>query len=222
MLEQESYYPYCAACVQELELFFLRCYQEGIGLGEGDCDYEAPRCGSKFCGKYCKSGFTVYIAVGGKGCFKVGVTKKVNVFYKLLEEGVFGGLNVRLTEDSLGDALELKAFLKKELGAKDYLTMDEKLQIGRSEVDWEGLKDQMEWVTDQLRRERDLVVEAPWDLRSHSFKVPDIEFIRRTPLELQGELIGFWGRIGFFQDATHRFAFDLKSLVGRILENVVG
>lgn len=223
MLEEGRFYPYCDTCLQESGLFFLKCYERGVGLGSGECAFEDPVCNSQFCANYCKSGFSVYLAIIDEKNIKIGVTKEKNIFYKLLEEGVPFGMSFHLQADSIKDALQLKEKSKRKLGWSHYLLFEDKLKICENLVRDNVSNPDLEAISGMAQDEGGIKLDKCWNLMEHAFNIPTkIDYSNRMPLELNGVLTGFWGSIGFFRENGQVLAFDIKSLTGRLLENVVG
>ena len=215
----------CEPCLRELELEFLRCVKEGPGFGKGFCDLRNPECGSEACAAYCARDHVVYLALFGDGRVKVGMSRADRWFLRLLEQGasyamVFQGAEGRR---NLVETYTVEQRISEEFGIVDAVVFEEKLNIFKEPS--ANLKDQITKLRAYNRIFKAYYqLQAKWlmDFRPLHFPIPVESWAEKDKLELNGELVGFRGSVGYLKEDGAVVAFDLNKLKGHKLENVTG
>ncbi|TFF89125.1 MAG: DUF2797 domain-containing protein [Promethearchaeota archaeon] len=215
----------CDECLQEKNLYFLKCVIDGVGLGRGWCDLEDPECGSEFCSNYCSREHAVYIAQFGNDYTKVGVSRRDRVWLRLIEQGVsraqvfVGDEPLNLVSAQLIETC-IKEYFKIE-PITDHLEFERKLPVFIEEE-----KDLELNSMDSITREITKIFNIhPWfteDFRKY-YNFVEIDESRYHAGRLDGVLVGYRGNILNYKDQNGIiWAFNANSMSGRCLLNVKG
>lgn len=216
---------FCEACRRELGLEFLTCVRDGPGLGKGHCDLTNPECGSEFCVRYCGQDHVVYLVLFANGRLKVGMSRADRCFLRLLEQGASYAMIFQEPEERRNfiETHQIEQRIAEEFGISDAVRFEEKLHIfkeGRP-----NLKEQIAKLQAYKRIFKayyQLQEKVAVDFSPLHFPIPVEGRAEKEKLQLNGDLIGFRGNVGYIRENGAIVAFDLNKLKGRKIENVTG